>query len=198
LEEFTTGCNSAAQLDSVPAEGGPMETMQRTHAGEAHAPLSPKEQEVGLQLQATLVELVDLALLGKQFHWSVVGAAFRPLHLQLDELVGVWHALGDTVAERAVALGCWPDGQAGTIAAANELEPISPGALADQEVVRLLTERLSAVVGGVRVRMDQLGSLDLASQDVLIEVVRALEEQLWMIRAQRVDRRQIGNVYLGA
>ena len=26
--------------------------------------------------------------------------------------------------------------------------------------------------------------VDLASQDVLIEVVRALEQQLWMIRAQ--------------
>jgi DNA-binding ferritin-like protein len=32
--------------------------------------------------------------------------------------------------------------------------------------------------------MKRLGELDLASQDVLIEVVRALEKQLWMIRAQ--------------
>jgi DNA-binding ferritin-like protein len=32
--------------------------------------------------------------------------------------------------------------------------------------------------------MDRLGELDAASQDVVIEVVRALEEQLWMMRAQ--------------
>jgi hypothetical protein len=32
--------------------------------------------------------------------------------------------------------------------------------------------------------MEHLGELDLASQDVLIEVVRALEQQLWMVRAQ--------------
>jgi len=32
--------------------------------------------------------------------------------------------------------------------------------------------------------MDRLGELDLASQDVLIEVVRELEKQLWMVRAQ--------------
>jgi hypothetical protein len=32
--------------------------------------------------------------------------------------------------------------------------------------------------------MDRLGELDLASQDVLIALVRALEEQLWMVRAQ--------------
>jgi starvation-inducible DNA-binding protein len=36
----------------------------------------------------------------------------------------------------------------------------------------------------VRARMDRLGDLDLASQDVLIDVVRTLEQQLWMIRAQ--------------
>jgi hypothetical protein len=32
--------------------------------------------------------------------------------------------------------------------------------------------------------MDRLGELDLASQDVLIALVHALEEQLWMVRAQ--------------
>ena len=30
--------------------------------------------------------------------------------------------------------------------------------------------------------MDRLGEIDAASQDVVIEVVRALEQQLWMIR----------------
>jgi starvation-inducible DNA-binding protein len=35
-----------------------------------------------------------------------------------------------------------------------------------------------------RERMDRLGELDAASQDVVIEVVRALEEHLWVVRAQ--------------
>ena len=30
-------------------------------------------QEAGRELQATLVDLLDLALTGKQLHWSVVG-----------------------------------------------------------------------------------------------------------------------------
>jgi DNA-binding ferritin-like protein len=33
--------------------------------------------------------------------------------------------------------------------------------------------------------MDRLGELDAASQDVLTDVVRELEQQLWMIRAQQ-------------
>lgn len=38
----------------------------------------------------------------------VVGPLFRPLHLQLDELIDSWRELADTVAERAVAIGFAP------------------------------------------------------------------------------------------
>src|SRR5213596_1524769 len=72
-------------------------------------------EEVGNELQATLAELIDLSLIGKQLHWTVVGPLFRPLHLQLDELIDSWRELSDTVAERAVALGFIPDGQASAV-----------------------------------------------------------------------------------
>jgi DNA-binding ferritin-like protein len=36
--------------------------------------------------------------------------------------------------------------------------------------------------------MTRLGEVDLASQDVLIEVVRELEKQQWMLRAQLGER----------
>ena len=140
--------------------------------------------EVGRELQATLVELVDLSLVGKQLHWSVVGPFFRSLHLQLDELVDSWRELSDTVAERSVALGFVPDGQAGAITAAAGRHELERGPIEDRVVVRELSQRLADVSERVRERMDRLGELDAASQDVLIEVLRALEQQLWMIRAQ--------------
>jgi DNA-binding ferritin-like protein len=48
------------------------------------------------------------SLVGKQFHWSVVGALFRPLHEQLDELVAAivnWRVVVSTttVAARRLA-----------------------------------------------------------------------------------------------
>jgi starvation-inducible DNA-binding protein len=144
---------------------------------------SHERKEVGNQLQATLIELVDLSLIGKQLHWTVVGPHFKPLHLQLDELVHSWRELSDTVAERAVAIGYIPDGQNGALAG-SELEAVQRSALDDKVVVRELTHRLADVAERIRHRMDRLGELDVASQDVLIEVVRALEEHLWMIRAQ--------------
>jgi starvation-inducible DNA-binding protein len=143
-----------------------------------------EREGVGQELQATLHELVDLSLIGKQLHWAVVGPLFRSLHLQLDELVDSWRELADTVAERAVALGFVPDGQAKAVAAGSQLAAVAPTALEDHLVVRELTHRIAEVSEQVRDRMNRLGDADLASQDVLIEVVRKLEEQQWMLRAQ--------------
>ena len=145
----------------------------------------PHEREaVGHELEATLRELVDLSLLGKQLHWAVIGPLFRPLHLHLDEMVDSWRALADTVAERAVALGYVPDGQAQAVAAGSPLAPVCQAPLEDHTVVRELIHRIAQVSELVRGRMDRLGEIDLASQDVLIDVVRTLEEQQWMLRVQ--------------
>jgi starvation-inducible DNA-binding protein len=154
---------------------------------QAHLPAlaDPHQRDdVGNQMQATLVELVDLSLLGKQLHWSVVGPLFKPLHEQLDELVDSWRDMSDLVAERAVALGHYVDGQSATVAAGSGLHKVEPGAVPDHVVVRELTGRLNDIADRVRERMDRMGEIDAASQDVLIEVLRELEKQLWMLRAQ--------------
>ena len=154
--------------------------------GSAHLPAlgAHEREEIGRELQATLLELIDLSLLGKQLHWSVVGPLFRPLHLYLDELIDSWRDLGDTVAERAVAVGFWPDGQADVVAAGSEIARVERGAIEDRHVLRELVKRVAEVDERTRERMDRLAELDSASEDVLVGVVRALEEQLWMIRAQ--------------
>jgi starvation-inducible DNA-binding protein len=148
-------------------------------------PLDAHDRDaVGAELQGTLVDLIDLALVGKQLHWSIVGPQFRSLHLQLDELVDSWRALSDDVAERAVAIGEFPDGQADAVAASEELHKLARGPIEDETVVRELARRIAEAAERARSRMDRLGALDGASQDVLTDVVRELEKQLWMVRAQ--------------
>lgn len=91
---------------------------------------------------------------------------------------------GDVVAERAVALGAAPDGQAAAVAAQSALSAVEPGPIADSLVVETLARQIADVAARARERMDRLGDIDAASQDVLTDVVRSLEEQLWMVRAQ--------------
>jgi starvation-inducible DNA-binding protein len=139
---------------------------------------------VGADLQATLVEMIDLALVGKQLHWSVVDPRFLSLHRQLDELVASWHDLADTVAERAVAIGVWPNGQAGVVAGEAPRAPVARGPIDGDTVLRELALRLAATAERARERLDTLGELDAVSQDVLVGIVRELEQHLWMLRAQ--------------
>jgi DNA-binding ferritin-like protein len=54
----------------------------------------------------------------------------------------------------------------------------------DHLVLRELTQRLADVSERIRGQTNRLGDLDLASQDVLIEVGRELEKQQWMLRVQ--------------
>jgi starvation-inducible DNA-binding protein len=141
-------------------------------------------EEIGGQLETVLVDLIDLSLWGKQLHWTVVGPLFRALHERLDELVDSWRELADTVAERAVAIGHWPDGQARALGGAESKPAVERGPVEDHVVLRLLSSRLAEVSEHARVVSDWLGALDTVSQDVMIDVVRELETQLWMSRAQ--------------
>ena len=134
-------------------------------------------------LQATLTELIELALQGKHAHWNVVGPLFKPVHEGLDELVDAYREWYDDVAERLVAIGIAPDGRTATIAAAAPLEPLPAGAIDDRAVVAAFAARVGTVADRIRRRAGSMDD-DLASQDLLIEILRGLDKQAWMLRAQ--------------
>jgi starvation-inducible DNA-binding protein len=153
----------------------------------SHPSLSEHERhDVANQLQATLVDLIDLSLIGKQYHWNVTGGHFRSLHLMLDELIDSWRLLADTVAERVTALGICPDGRASTVAADSEVAKVSDGPIKDVDIYQQLTERLGVTIAKLSERREHVGEIDPASEDVLIEVARALEENHWMLAAQQI------------
>jgi len=135
-------------------------------------------------LQATLIELIDLSLHAKQAHWNVVGPAFKPVHEFLDELVDEYRGWYDDVAERLTAIGVSPDGRLATVSDGTPLATLPPGPLADQAVVVAMDERVTLVAARIRERADRIAD-DLATQDLLIEILRGLEKQRWMIRAHR-------------
>ena len=103
--------------------------MARTAANHLPPLDEQAREEAGVELQATLVELIALSLTGKQLHWSVVGTHFRPIHLYLHELVDSWQEFTDTLAERMVAIGAWPDGQPDTVAAYGCVDRVDVGAI---------------------------------------------------------------------
>jgi starvation-inducible DNA-binding protein len=134
-------------------------------------------------LQSTLVELIDLSLQAKQAHWNVVGPGFKPVHEFLDELTDSYRDWYDAVAERLTAVGRAPDGRSATVAGSTPLPALPPGPIQDQTALAMVQERVALVSAAVRRRAEALGETDLATQDLLIEILRGLEKQGWMLRA---------------
>ena len=152
----------------------------------SHPSLSDHERhDVANQLQATLVDLIDLSLVGKQLHWNVTGGHFRSLHLMLVELIDSWRLHSDTIAERISALGLCADGRAATVAADSEIQTIHDGPVKDSEVISALTERLGVAIAKLNERRERVGEIDPTSEDLLIAVAQTLEENHWMLGVQQ-------------
>lgn len=142
-------------------------------------------QAVAAALQPTVVELIDLALTGKQLHWAVVGPRFKPVHEHLDELIDEHRTYADMTAEYMSTVGIVPDGRAVRVASDSSMDPVDAEFLDDATVLDLMTERLKEVATNLRARRAEVAEHDAAAEDLLIEVIRALDKQLWMTSAQR-------------
>ncbi|MEV5707846.1 DNA starvation/stationary phase protection protein [Actinoallomurus sp. NPDC052274] len=150
------------------------------------SPLPDDARKVtGAVLQESLVDLVDLHLLGKQAHWNLTGRNFRSIHLQLDELVDLAREHADTLAERAVAIGVNPDGRARTVADTTKVHQLDAGYLQDDKVIAAVTDLLAQMIQRFRDRIETTDDSDLVTQDLLIAVAQDLEKQHWMFEAQR-------------
>lgn len=148
------------------------------------SPLSDEARTVvGEALQGMVVDLIDLSLLAKQLHWNVIGRTFRSVHRQLDQVVEIARRYTDLAAERAVAIGVNPDGQAAAVARGSHLHGVEAGYLADEKVIRLMTDVLTGMITRMRNRMDTTAQADPVTQDLIIDVIRDLEEQHWMFQA---------------
>ena len=108
-----------------------------------------------------------------------------PLRLILSTFVDAWHRMANGPAERAVAIGYWPDAQADAVTAAPEHTAVPPGPIEDRgAVVSLRTQYLTVVVERTRARIRRLSELDEVSEHVITNVCNQLERQLSTARVQ--------------
>jgi starvation-inducible DNA-binding protein len=147
--------------------------------------LGPAAQDrVGSVLQPVLVELVDLAQIAKQAHWTVVGREFRSVHLQLDEIVATARTTTDQVAERLAIVGLLPDGRSSTVAASTEVPAIGRDWLPTDTAVGAVADAVQHVARRTRDAINELDGADPVTEDLLIAITTQLEEHLWMLNAQ--------------
>lgn len=167
------------------------ETLTPTDQHVARPPFQASER-LATHLQALLVDLTDLHLVGKQAHWNVVGPNFRDLHLQLDEVVDDARNFSDTVAERMRALYVTPDARARTVGEQSSLPPFPATEVDTAETVDRIVAAVYAVAGTGRRIHDEVDAEDPTSADIIHSILERLEQLAWMIDAEnRVANRSL-------
>ncbi|MCO7204042.1 DNA starvation/stationary phase protection protein [Microbacterium sp. CnD16-F] len=175
----TKSATSATRNKRRPAKSG----AQLTEEQNAERGFTAS-QKLSDNLQAVLVDLLELSIQGKQAHWNVVGKNFRDTHLQLDEIIDAAREFSDTVAERMRALHAVPDGRSDTVAETTTLPEFPHGEVLTSDVIDLVTERLEATISTCRDVHDEVDEEDPTSADILHGILESLEQFAWMISAE--------------
>ena len=134
-------------------------------------------------LSPVVIDLTALAVDGKQAHWHVRGANFQAVHELLDTIVDHAHDYADLAAERVVALGLPIDARIASVAAKTNTPALTPGFQSSERVIAEVIAHIDAVLATVRTAVTELAELDPVSQDVAIEIARALEKDRWFLFA---------------
>jgi starvation-inducible DNA-binding protein len=101
----------------------------------------------------------------------------------IDPQVELVRAFADEVAERIAALGAAPQGTPGAILKDRTWDDYSIGRDTAQAHLAALDLVYTGVIVDIRRAIDELGELDVVSQDVLIGHAAELEKFQWFIRA---------------
>lgn len=143
-----------------------------------------KRQQVIAILNARLADIVDLGIQAKMAHWNVRGMHFIALHELFDKVAGATHDHADEIAERIAQLGGVVIGNVQEVAKNTGLGVFPSDISKDKEVLAALIQGLSTAAKSIRADVDKTADLgDQATSDILTEILRALDKDLWFVEA---------------
>jgi starvation-inducible DNA-binding protein len=147
-------------------------------------PEESREKIIAL-LNARLADTFDLYSQLKQAHWSVRGSDFIQLHELYDTVAESVLEFVDLIAERATSLGGLATGTVRMAAEASTLDEYPLDAVACEDTVHVVADRLGAYGAAVREAIEvtdsELGDVD--TSDLFTEISRAIDKHLWFVEA---------------
>ena len=160
-----------------------MATKQRLHP--TRTKLESNARTVAIEvLNKRLADGLDLALITKQAHWNLKGPQFIGIHLMLDGFRTEQDDLNDKMAERITALGGTAFGTTQTITAGSQLAAYPTDIYRIADHLAALIDRYSVFANSVRENIDETDEAgDPDTADLLTEVSRAIDKQLWFLEA---------------
>ncbi|MCC6676877.1 MAG: DNA starvation/stationary phase protection protein Dps [Phycisphaerales bacterium] len=135
-------------------------------------------------LNQHLADTADLHSQIKQAHWNVKGPNFIALHELFDRLAAEILEHGDTIAERATALGGAALGTVRLAASSSRLPEYPADAVDGPAHVKALADRFAALARSTRAAIATADEADDAgTADLFTQVSRDLDKSLWFLEA---------------
>ena len=135
-------------------------------------------------LNQQLANTFDLFSQTKQAHWNVKGMHFIALHQLFDVLAGNRLSDVDMIAERITTLGGYANGTVRMAAHHSALPEFPETITLDKQVVEVLAEHYAQYAAAIRDAIAvALEHGDQDTADLLIEVSRQVDKDLWFLDA---------------
>ena len=170
--------------ETMPAE----QTQGGVHLHKTKNNQNAKAVSVEL-LQARLADAIDMSLITKQAHWNLKGPQFIGVHLMLDKFRDEQDEFVDTMAERITQLGGTARGTVQEVGKKTALTPYPVDIYQVSDHIHALIDRYAAVANAVRANIDEVDEAgDPDTADILTEVSRGIDKQLWFLEAHVQER----------
>lgn len=137
-------------------------------------------------LNDAVADLFDLYARTKQAHWNLRGSSFFALHKLLDEFAAAVLKHLDEAAERATALGGVVEGTLRETVKRSQLKrKEEPASVSGQRDWLLELADVHAACGEhIRAAIKEVtDEEDFGTADLLTDILRALDKQLWILEA---------------
>jgi starvation-inducible DNA-binding protein len=166
-------------------EGETVATARKSRMLETRIDLDEDTREqLAKLLNQRLADTSDLYSQVKQAHWSVRGTDFWQLHELYDAVADAIEPWIDEVAERITTLGGIALGTVRCAALSSSLDEFPPETSEGMETVSLVADRLAAYAAATREAIDNADELDPTTADLLTDISRVVDKQLWFVEAQ--------------
>lgn len=170
--------SDVSDLESVEPEAGL--SLRETYND---LPESTRARMVGL-LNQLLADAIDLHSQVKQAHWNVRGVHFQSFHELFDEVAEPLPGFADELAERVGMLGGAASGTVRAAAGRSRLPAVDRGLMRGTDAARIVAQRVAFVANSMRRGIDLAADAgDEVSVDLLTEIARELDKQLWFIES---------------
>jgi starvation-inducible DNA-binding protein len=163
----------------------PTITLQRTR----HPINEAQRIEIVRALQPVQSGSIELYLQLKNAHWNVRGNSFYGLHELFDETAQNVSEISDYLAERIAILGGEPTATVQKLSAVPHLADAPVGMKAQEEFIKLISDRLSFFVQMLRDTIEACEKNgDSVSMDLCVRAAGSLEKRLWMCESHLANR----------